>query len=451
MSGQRQEQSRERREGGVAYLVSHYPSVSHAFIEREVTAVRDQGVTVHTFSVRPSRPEDQLSENARAEARTTRNLLGRPAVDYLRAQARLAVRHPLAWASVGLRAVTSGPRSLRGKVWQVFYLAEAAVMVEDLRALGVTHVHVHFANNGADVARLVVAIGRAVDGPGAGWHWSLSMHGPTEFFDPEGHDLAAKVRSADAIACISLFCRDALLSLQPDPTGDLAAKMHLVRMSVDAQHYPSAGELRAQRVAGDLRILFVGRLVPEKGPDVLVEAVRLLATGGTAVEVRIVGEGPLRGELQRLVSRAGLDDRVHLLGAVGQDELPDLYEWADVFCLPSFAEGVPAVLMEAMSSELPVVTTRIAGIPELVGDGVEGLLVEPGRPEELAEALRGLAGGAGWRSELGAAGRRRVLEEFAAGLNSRRLIDVWRGEAVPQVLVEGRELDASSEEEVASL
>ncbi|WP_380174140.1 glycosyltransferase [Kineococcus sp. DHX-1] len=421
----------DRPGASVAYLVSHYPAISHAFIEREVLSLRDLGAEVHTFSVRPATVGEQLSETSRREAESTYSLLGRPLSEYARAHAALLKRSPGAWLA-GLRnAATSGPRGLKPRVWQFFYLAEAVLLRERLRDAGVRHLHVHFANNGADVARSVVHMGRAEDGPAAGWRWSFSMHGPTEFEDVEGHDLAAKVESADLIACISEYCRDRLQNLTTPEHWD---KMSIVRMGVDASRFAPAP--REER-DGPLRVLFVGRLVPEKGPDVLLQAVTALAAEGVEVELVVAGGGALADDLAQQRKASAATERIRLLGPVGQDDIRDWYAWADVFCLPSYAEGVPVVLMEALAMEVPVVTTRIAGIPELVEDGVNGFLVEPGRPVEVARALRTLADDAALRRRMGAAGRRRVQDEFQPRANAQRLLEQFSGHRVLDPVTEG--------------
>ncbi len=254
----------------VAYLVSQYPTLSHAFIEREVAAVRRAGRAVRTFSVRPTTAGDARSRAAREEAEATSVLLGRRPQEYLAAHARVLRRSPLGWARTAATALRTGPRGVKRRVWQLFYFTEAVALWSDLEGTGVRHVHVHFANNGADIARLAVALGRAVDGPDAGWTWTFSMHGPTEFGDPVGHDLAAKVRSADAVACISEFCRDELLAtLPPAEVPGQSGKTAIVRMAVDAEHYAAGADTRAERDEDELRVLFVGRLVPEKDPTVL--------------------------------------------------------------------------------------------------------------------------------------------------------------------------------------
>ncbi len=361
----------------VAYLVSQYPKLSHEFIAREIRALRAAGVRVHTFTVRPPSMEDLHSSTGRAEQATTEVLLDKP-IQPVAALLRLLIRHPSAGVSMLWRAMCTGQPMARRRLWQLFYLAEAALLVERMRAAQISHVHVHFANNGADVARLAVAIADRTQS--STWSWSLAMHGPSEFFDVLGSDVAEKVRSAAFVACISDFCRSQLMHLV-EPCH--WPKLYIVPMTVDLRHYPSTLDERATRRPNPLRILFVGRLVPQKGPQILLDAIRGLGD----VELRIVGGGPLAEGLHREVAIRGLSDVVTFVGPVGQDELPSHYEWADVFCLPSFSEGLPVVLMEAMSTGLPVITTRIAGIPELVDDGVSGLVVSPGRADVLHDAL----------------------------------------------------------------
>ena len=408
----------------VAYLVSRYPALSHAFIETEVGALRDLGIDVHTFSVRSARLAELLTDRARDEAEATGVLVGSTAT-VLRAVLALLRRSPSA-LTAGLRAAAgSGGPSLRARLWQVFYLIEAVVLWWRMSGAGLRHVHVHFANNGADVARLTVVLGAAVDGPAAGWRWSLAMHGPTEFEDQTRFGLAGKVASASAIACITDFCRSQVMRLLPPGEWH---KTGVVKMAVDTSCFrPLATEDHAGIAAspGPLRVLTVGRLVPEKGAPVLVDAIARLRASGCPVTVTVVGAGPLEAQLAAQAQALSVDDAVRLVGPVGQENLPALYRDADVFCLPSFAEGLPVVLMEAMASGLPVVTTAIAGIPELVVHRQTGLVVPPGRADLVAAALAALATDPGLRRSLGDAARAAVRLEHEPADNAARLLDLW--------------------------
>jgi glycosyltransferase involved in cell wall biosynthesis len=170
-------------------------------------------------------------------------------------------------------------------------------------------------------------------------------------------------------------------------------------------------------------------LVPQKGLDILVEAVDGLARRGVDIRLMLVGSGPLEASLRLKVRHLDLEDRVRFEGAVGQDDIGRYYAEADLFCLPSFAEGVPVVLMEAMATGRPVVATRVAGIPELVDDGVSGLLVAPGSVEQLVRALERLASSSELRERMGLAGRQKVEQEFDARHCAEQAADVFKAMA----------------------
>lgn len=244
------------------------------------------------------------------------------------------------------------------------------------------------------------------------------MHGPTEFTDVRRFDLAGKVADADAVVCISDYCRSQLMALTDERHWH---KLRVVHCGVDPTWFtPSAGS----RPTDALRVLSVGRLVPEKGHTVLLDAVADLAGQGIDVDLTIVGDGPARAALEAHAARRGIADRVQFAGAVGADVITAHYEAADVFCLSSFAEGVPVVLMEAMACGLPVVTTRIAGIPELVDDGVSGYLVPAGRHDLVAKALALLAIEPELREKFGEAGREKVATEFDQGRSAAALAEL---------------------------
>jgi glycosyltransferase involved in cell wall biosynthesis len=269
------------------------------------------------------------------------------------------------------------------------------------------------------------------------------MHGPTEFADVRHYRLAEKLRDARFVVCISDYARSQSMTLTAPETWP---RMHVVHVGIPIEQFtraqdgfevarpePGAPEPGTRREpsapseparepgAREPTILCVGRLVPEKGQAVLLEALALLAERGRQVAVELAGEGPSRGALEALAERLGIAERVTFLGAVGQEQIGALYEGATVFCLASFAEGVPVVLMEAMAIGLPVVSTRIAGIPELIEDGRTGLLVAPGRPDQLAEALERLLHDEELREELIGRAREKVLAEFNAERSAAQL------------------------------
>ena len=368
----------------VAYLVSRYPLASHTFIEREIDGLRALGVHVETFTVRRTPPEEMLGDHMRREDRATTALVDTGLLPMLGLAMTLASRPGVTLAMVR-HALGTGQPQVRARLKQLLYLAEAFRLHTQMRRRGLRHVHAHFANVAADVARLAVRIGRVVDGEDSPWRWTMTMHGPTEFEAVDHFDLRAKVEDAAAVACISDFTRSQLMRLT---STDHWPDLEIVRMSVDGGALGPPAEPRSHE--GATRVLYVGRLVAEKGSPVLVEAMQVLMERGVDAVLRIVGAGPLEETLRAQVVAAGLQSRVSLTGALGQEEIRECYHWADVFCLPSFQEGLPVALMEAMATGLPVVTTQIAGIPELVIDDVVGRVLTPGRPDLVADALEQL-------------------------------------------------------------
>ena len=406
----------------IAYLVSRYPAVSHTFVLREVLALRRLGLLIDTFSVRRSRPEELLSTADREAFETTYAILPPRIGDLLRAHAIALLTRPSRYVVTLWLALRLTPGGLRGTLWQLFYFIEAVIFWHECRRRGIRHVHAHFANVAADVALLAASLG----GGGAdGWSWSFTMHGSSEFYDAAQNRLAKKVERASFVVCISDFCRSQLMALADE---DHWPKLRKARCGVDVDAYrPGSTESddSAGATPGTARILCVGRLTSAKGQALLIRAVAELSRRRLPVEAVFVGDGPTRAILQELAQSLGIGERVVFTGSVGQDTIRSQYAAADLFCLPSLAEGVPVVLMEAMAMGLPVVTTRIMGTPELVDDGVSGLLVSPGRVDELARALAELISAPDRREAMGRAGREKVCAEFEIEQSARRVHELF--------------------------
>ncbi len=396
----------------LAYVVGRYPAISHAFLLQEVLALRALGATVHTFSVRRVGPEQLLTDTDREAFETTYAILparpGHLVAAHLRALLTRPRRYARALATgLGMR----GP-GVRGALWQLFYLAEAGVLWDRCRRLGLRHVHAQFASNAANVALLAAELG------GPGWSWSLTVHGPTDFYNLHGFRLPDKARHAAFVVCTSDFARSQLQAFV-DPAE--WPKLETVPMGVDAERFKPKPH-RSDDPGAPIRIVTVGRLAGVKGQAVLLDAVAELKQRAVAVQLTIAGDGPERDQLERRTDRLGLRDRVEFTGPVGHDRVAELCAAADVFVSSSFAEGLPTVLMEAMATGLPTVATRIMGVPELVEHEVTGLLVPPARPDLLADALERLASRPDERRAMGEAGRRKVLEERDPRRSGERLL-----------------------------
>ena len=377
----------------IAYVVSEYPKVSHTFVMREVEALRRLGAVVDTVTIRRT-PESGLLTDADREAdRTTLAILPTSPATLVATHVRSAIRRPARYLGTLALAMRSGAPGTRNRLWQLFYFAEAVLLAEQLRRRGTGHLHAHFVNVACSVAMLAAHL---LHRP-----YSFTMHGPLEFDNVEQHGIAGKVQRAAFVACISDFCRAQLMRLVPASDWP---RLHVVHCGVQPDTYAGADRPAA---TGPIEIVTVGRLAPMKGFSVLLDAMAELHADDAAVHLTIIGDGP---ERERLEARAQ-NGAVTFTGALGPAEVADRLRRADVFCLPSFAEGVPVVLMEAMAAGLPVVATTVMGIPELVRPGA-GILVPPGRADALAEALRVYIADPGARERDGAAGREIVAREF---------------------------------------
>lgn len=248
------------------------------------------------------------------------------------------------------------------------------------------------------------------------------MHGCVEFWEVDRFNLVRKVAAADLVICISDFTRAQLMALC-DPQH--WSKLHVVHCGVELDRYQPRD---STRTTGDpVQVLAVGRLSHEKGHLMLLAAVAELRRRSLFAQFTFVGDGPLRGRLEAEAKRLEIEDLVTFTGAAGQDEMPAFFARADIFCQPSFAEGIPVVLMEAMAVGLPVVSTSVAGIPELVGHGRTGLLLPPGRPDLLADALSRLVASADLRIAMGRAGRAIVEQNFDVVACAGQIADLFAG------------------------
>jgi colanic acid/amylovoran biosynthesis glycosyltransferase len=396
----------------VGYVLNQYPTVSATFILGEVRALRSLGADVTTFSMWPTSPSDRLSAAAEEEAERTVTIrpVTRPAV--LRAHARALARSPRAYANTLGVALRLRPPGLRAAIRQLFYFVAALFVWDRAEREGVRHLHSHFSFLACDVALLASHFGTA---SGGAWSFSFTVHGPDEFYELPTNRMREKARRADMVVCISHFARSQVMGLLDEADWH---KVEVVRCGIDPARFRPAERVPRERAA---RILNVGRLVPVKGQAVLLRALASLVARGLDVELTIVGRGPQEGELRRLVAELGLGDRVELPGAVGADAITAYYDRADVLAVPSFAEGLPVVIMEALATAMPVVSTAIMGIPELVRDGETGVLVAPGDADALADGLARLIEDPQLRLRLGQAGREAVLADFDQLASARRL------------------------------
>lgn len=382
----------------IGYVISQYPAPSHTFIRREVAALRARGLRVATYSVqRP--PEGLGGALDREAASTTFSALAQPFLRYVTVHLNAAATRPGRYLKTLALALRHRVPGARAALWSLFHFAEAILIAHQMRKDGVTHLHNHFANSGATVGLLATRF--------AGLGYSLTLHGISEFDYPAGLLLSRKIQAAQFVACVSRFgMAQAMRLTKPDQWN----KLTLVRCGVDLDALPSA---HTDPSSGELHIICVGRLSPEKGQAGLIEALAMLRDREVPCDLTLVGDGPDEEQIRALVDERGLTGQVHFAGRLDEPSTLARIATADILALPSFMEGLPVVLMEALALRVPVVATRVAGIPELVEDGMTGLLFDPADWAGLAEAIARLAHDSEFRCRLAEEGRRRIEERFA--------------------------------------
>ena len=395
----------------IAYLTNHYPAVSHSFIRREILALERLGHEVLRISVRgwnevPPGEEDRM-EHAR-----TRFVLQGGARALASAFLRVLFRHPLRLAkALGLTWKLSR-RADRPLPVHLIYLLEACVVVCWLEVEKIEHLHAHFGTNPAAVAMLVHELG----GP----RWSFTAHGPEEFDKAEFIALPEKIRRASFVVAVSSFGRSQLFR---NVSYDHWEKIKVVHCGIERAFHERASSLPG----AERRLICVGRLCEQKGQSLLIEAARQLAKRGTKFELVLAGDGEMRGDLETLIARYGLGEQVRITGWISSDQVRDEILAARALVLPSFAEGLPVVIMEAMALRRPVISTYVAGIPELVEPAKHGWLVPAGDAGALADALQNcLDSPEEIIAQMGDAARSRVLERHDADTEARKLAGLLR-------------------------
>lgn len=392
--------------GPVAYLTSEYPKVSHTFIQREAEGLRAAGLNVTTCSIRKPRPGDLTGPEEEAAYGETFYVLdtAKNPLRLIRDHLGALTANPGRYFRALRLAFSTRPPGLKALLWQLFYFAEAGVLARHLARRNVTHLHTHFANSGCSVAMLTSEMSAIP--------FSFMMHGPSEFFEAEHWRLDEKVARARFVTCISHFCRSQLMIFSDQAHW---GKLHILHCALEPGFYDHP------RPAPGKRLLFVGRMAGVKGVPVLLEAMQSLREHHPDVRLTLVGGGPELAGLEARASDLGVSDLVEFVGYKSQSEVAAYLSQSDVFVLPSFAEGLPVVLMEALASRVPVVTTRIAGVAELVEDGVSGYLVPPGDIDSLAARISALLEDPALRRRMGEAGRTRVIGEFNISTECARL------------------------------
>jgi glycosyltransferase involved in cell wall biosynthesis len=406
----------------IAYIVRSYPRLSQTFVVNEVLALERLGLRIRIFAL--ARPGERTVQEAAAEVRAPTEYLDRPGggrraavSDHLHVAARAPRRYVAALAYV-LRRHDLDSGYVASSRFACFARAvdlARRLASRDGTAATVRHVHAHFAHDPTLVALLVRRL--------TGMPFTFTAHARDLYHVPP-RALAERVAAANAV----VTCCDANVEyLRERAAGD--GKLRLIHHGVDIRRFQPRDDGAAR--CGPPLVVSIGRLIEKKGFDDLIAACRRVKDAGLDFRCAIYGDGPLRNRLGRRITDLGLAREVTLAGERTQRQLASALRAADVFCLTPCVtaddrDGIPNVLLEAMASGLPVVSTAVAGVPEAVAHGHTGLLARPHDVEEIARHLGALLADERRRAELGARARAEVVRCFDADVSARRLAALFQ-------------------------
>jgi colanic acid/amylovoran biosynthesis glycosyltransferase len=389
----------------LGYFVPQFPAQTHAFFWREARALEEMGHHIEFLSSR--RPPDTASRHAfAAKARERTYYTYPPNVEGLRWMAS----HPSKVARCVRYLSELRGASVRERVEHAGLLACAARLAAFAKAKALQHIHLHSCANSAHLLALTYLLG----GPS----YSLTLHGNLEVYGTD-HDL--KTRHATFVSPVTRLLKAELM----ERLGLSDARTPVILMGVDTDRFVDVGKRDPRQ--GHLHLVTVARLNPNKGHRFALRAMRKAMEEGCSIRYTVAGgdEANTRESLEREIRELGLEDHVELPGTIGEEEVLDLLQRADGFVLPSIhlGEASPVSVMEAMACSLPVVSSIIGGTPDMIEDGVDGLLVAQKDVDGLAAAFLKLANDLPLRARLGEAARPRAERQFDYRSNARKLAE----------------------------
>ncbi len=393
----------------IAYLINDYPKVSHSFIRREILALERQGFEILRIAIHgwgnplPDR-EDQHERDQ------TRYVLRNGLIGLLFPTLAMVVTSPRRFFGAVSLALKLSRNSHKSIPYHLAYVAEACRIVPWLKEFGAQRIHAHFGSNPTEIAMLAYALG----GP----PYSFTIHGPGDFAKPM--NLGEKIHHSAFVVAISSFGRS---QLYMNSSHGNWPKINIVRCGLEEAFYA----VTTHTVASDTQFVCVGRLCEEKGQLLLISAVAKLVEKGVRLRLVLAGDGPMRCELEDLIKRHRLEAYVSITGWISSEQVRNEILAARALVLPSFAEGLPVVIMEALALRRPVLTTYVAGIPELVRHGENGWLFPAGSVDDLANAMEDcVSRPAEQLQRMGDAGHELVVARHSIDMEAAKLAELFR-------------------------
>ncbi len=356
----------------IAYLINLYPKISHSFIRREILAIESLGDEVVRFSIRSTPKNELVDKDDLAERDKTYALLDVGLVQLFRSVLKAFVSSPRRFVKAFLWMLRLLNQNRRRFVAHFAYFVEACHLLDKLVEYEVEHLHTHFGTNSTAVAMLC----RILGGP----EYSFTVHGPEEYDNPEGLALKDKIHHCKFVVAISSFGRSQLMRWSG---VECWPKIKVVHCAVDSNFLTET----VTAVPDVPRLVSIGRLCKEKAQALIVEALHQVASKGIDFQMVFVGDGEMRAVLEKIIEQYHLQDKIFITGWLDGTQIKREIQMSRAMVFPSFAEGLPVVIMEALALGRPVLSTYLAGIPELVKPDENGWLIPAGDVEALAEAI----------------------------------------------------------------
>jgi colanic acid/amylovoran biosynthesis glycosyltransferase len=355
----------------ITYLINQYPKVSHSFVRREILALERQGFDVQRIAQRGWNDQVVDQEDAK-EREKTLYIVKQGIVSIFLSMLSVLLSCPGKFFSTLLLSIQISKKSDRSLLFHLIYFAEACRMQAWLKLHQSQHIHAHFGTNSAEIAMFASQI--------SGVPYSFTVHGPEEFDKPQSLGLATKITHAKFVVAISSFGRSQLYRWT---NFEHWQKIKVVHCGLEKAFYENPEPIKASPIS----MVCVGRICEQKGQLLLIEAANRLHQSGRDFRLILAGDGEMRPEIESLIAQYGLGNKITITGWISSAQVREYILGSQFLVLPSFAEGLPVVIMEAMSLRRPVISTYIAGIPELVIHGENGWLSVAGDVEDLTSTI----------------------------------------------------------------
>jgi len=396
----------------IAYFINQYPKVSHSFIRREINALEKQGIEIVRYALKTDESE-LIDKEDQIEFTKTRYLLQQPLWMFIIACFLFFIKKPLHFIIALSTTLRIGWKSDRGLLRHIIYFLEACLLARWSLASKVMHIHAHFGTNSATVVMLANLLG--------GVKYSFTVHGPEEFDKPQFISIGEKIKHATFVVAISSFGKSQLFRWVD---YKLWNKVKIVHCGLEKAFY----DIDIRPVRQNRKMVCVGRLCEQKGQLLLVKAAIILAENAEDFQFTLAGDGPMRTDIEALIEKHDLTSKITITGWISSDRVREEILDSCALILPSFAEGLPVVIMEAMALNRPVISTYIAGIPELVIPGENGWLVPAGSLESLVTTMRQVFNSPEEELQnLGKNARLRVIERHNIDKEANKLAEFFSG------------------------